>query len=455
VGNLVEFLDVSASPLDNRLVGRSIDVPKTGNRSEAAAVDFIGWVIGRGSPAVAVEIVHGDSVLRRSPVGVQRSDVAAHFQGIPGAEAAGFQTALNLSGMRELELTVRAVLHDQTRVPIGVIRSRSYWRGAAGPEAAPLVSVVIPCFNQAHFLTEAIESVFAQTYPHVEIVVVDDGSTDNTSEIAARYPGARCVRQENSGLAGARNTGLRRSNGEYLVFLDSDDRLLPDAIQLGLESLAERPECAFVSGQSRVIAQDGGVLWERQPQPAERDSYAALLRRNYIATTAVVLFRRAVFEAVGVFDTSVDACADYEMYLRIARTYPVCSHDRVVIDYRLHGGNMSRNAELMLEMFLKVLRRQRPYVRRDPGLRAAYREGLRMGGSEFAGRLVQAVRDRLFERRSGAAVRGLAALARHYPRGLAAFVSGHAVENSRAKRIERQLDSSKNSSSGESWHRPD
>lgn len=437
------FDDVSHSPLDEqRLVGRSIDVPKTGNCAGAAAVDIIGWALGRDSPAVAVEIVHGETVLRRAPVGIRRTDIAARFDGVPGAEAAGFQTTLNLSGTRDVELNVRAVLRDQTRVPIGVIRGHGHWRGAAALEAAPLVSVVIPCFNQAHFLTEAIESVFSQTYPHVEVVVVDDGSTDNTAEIAARYPGVRCVRQENRGLAGARNTGLRRSNGEFLVFLDSDDRLLPEAIQLGLETLAARPECAFVSGQIRVIALDGGILWEWQPQPAERDSYPALLRRNYIATPAVVVFRRAAFEAVGVFDTTVHACADYELYLRVARAYPVCSHDQVVIDYRLHGGNMSRNPELMLEMLVKVLRAQRPYVRRDPRLRAAYREGFRVARREFGGRLVQAVRDRVSERRWGAAATGLAALASHYPLGLAALLSGPAAEASRVNRIERRLESS-------------
>src|SRR5918997_500688 len=107
-----------------------------------------------------------------------------------------------------------------------------------------LVSVVIPCYNQAHFLGEAIESVLSQTYPHFEVVVVDDGSTDNTQEVAARYPGVRYIRQENQGLAGARNAGIRRSNGSFLVFLDADDRLLPRALEAGLKALKEHPECA-------------------------------------------------------------------------------------------------------------------------------------------------------------------------------------------------------------------
>src|SRR5215213_3125487 len=101
--------------------------------------------------------------------------------------------------------------------------------------ASPLVSVVIPCYNQAHFLGEAIESVLAQSYPNFEIVVVDDGSTDDTSEVAGSYPKVRLVRQENQGLSGARNAGLARSEGEYVVFLDADDRLRPEALEAHLE----------------------------------------------------------------------------------------------------------------------------------------------------------------------------------------------------------------------------
>ena len=122
---------------------------------------------------------------------------------------------------------------DQAGVAQGPSGGQHDWQvaedervGADERAEAALVSVVIPCYNQAHFLGEAIESVLAQTYPHLEIVVVDDGSTDNTGEVAARYPGVRYVRQENQGLAAARNTGLRHSSGDYLVFLDADDRLL-------------------------------------------------------------------------------------------------------------------------------------------------------------------------------------------------------------------------------------
>src|SRR5215211_9350661 len=106
--------------------------------------------------------------------------------------------------------------------------------GKERPAEAGLVSVVIPCYNQAHFLGEAIESVLSQSYRNFEILVVDDGSTDNTSEVASRYERVRIVRQENRGLSGARNRGLREAKGEYVVFLDADDRLLPGALEASL-----------------------------------------------------------------------------------------------------------------------------------------------------------------------------------------------------------------------------
>src|SRR5215210_7397761 len=134
-----------------------------------------------------------------------------------------------------------------------------------GPSTAPegrpgreggLVSVVIPCYNQAHFLDEAIESVLSQSYTNFEVIVVDDGSTDTTSEVASGHAdaGVRLFRQENRGLAGARNRGLAESKGEYVVFLDSDDRLLGEALAVGVRELKSHPGCAFVAGRCTFIA---------------------------------------------------------------------------------------------------------------------------------------------------------------------------------------------------------
>src|SRR3954469_14899324 len=115
---------------------------------------------------------------------------------------------------------------------------RVHTREPHGTVPVTSVAVVIPCYKQANYLPDAIQSVLDQTHDRVEIVVVDDGSPDNTREVAARYATVRYVRQENQGLASARNTGIRESVSPYLVFLDADDRLLPNALAAGLACFA-------------------------------------------------------------------------------------------------------------------------------------------------------------------------------------------------------------------------
>src|SRR5436853_1616118 len=226
-----------------------------------------------------------------------------------------------------------------------------------------LVSVIIPCYNQAHYLNDAIESILAQSCADFEIVVVDDGSADNTAEVAAGYPGVRCIRQDNQGLAAARNTGLRESRGDYLVFLDADDRLLPGALEAGLACLLAHSEYAFVSGHYRYIKEDGSLLNEYPQEKIEEDHYLAFLQGNYVGMHATVMYRRTALEQVGGFNTYLRACEDYDLYLRLSRQFPISRHQAIVAEYRQHGTNMSGNVELMLKKALAVLRSQRQYVK--------------------------------------------------------------------------------------------
>ena len=201
-----------------------------------------------------------------------------------------------------------------------------------GPE---LISVVIPCYNQAQFLGEAIESVLAQTYLPVEIVVVDDGSTDDPEKVAGRYPGVSFVRQANRGPAAARNTGLNKSTGSYLLFLDADDRLLPHGLEISERCLRNSPY-AFVSGHCAYILEDGSPL-STPPQPVvERDHYLELLRKNYIWAGSTVLHRRVSLEAVDGYDPSpaLKGAEDLDLYLRIARVSPVFCHGALISEYR-------------------------------------------------------------------------------------------------------------------------
>ena len=229
--------------------------------------------------------------------------------------------------------------------------------------ASGLVSVIIPCYNQAHFLHEAIESVLAQTYSNREIIVVNDGSTDSTAEVAGRYSAVRHIYQENAGPSAARNTGLKQTSGEYLVFLDADDRLLPEALEMGVDCLRQHPECAFASGFCRLIVADGSLLGKPEQLCIARDHYLEFLRRNYIWCPSSVIYRRSVLETVKGFNTSLGRAEDYDLFLRITKDHPIFCHSQFVADYRLHGSSRSADHSAMLRDTLKALNAQWDFVK--------------------------------------------------------------------------------------------
>ena len=265
--------------------------------------------------------------------------------------------------------------------------------------ATGVVSIVIPCYRQAHFLGQAIESALSQSYPHVQVIVVNDGSPDEVRAVAAQYP-VQYIEQENAGLAAARNTGLASCRGEFVVFLDADDRLLPDGVRQNVARLVEDPSLGFVVGASRYIARDGTRLPTGQPVWPHGDVYSELLRRNRIRMPAMVMFRRSVLSEIGGFDSSVDACADYDMYLRVSRRFAVAFHDGLVAEYRRHGENMSLDPARMLLEMTCVLNRQRPLVRGDAGRRAALEQGRRHVQEYYGDQLAERIRNRVRERRA-------------------------------------------------------
>jgi glycosyltransferase involved in cell wall biosynthesis len=438
---VIEILDVSLpETVSARLRGRNIDAPAPDSKTTGHLVQFSGWVLGRECPAVGVELLNANNVCRRVRVNIHRPDVSAVYPEVPEAEYSGFMIQMSVLGLTpEIEFLLQAVLKDQSRVPIGVIRVQRRWRQDIDDKDRPLVSVVIPCYNQAHFLGEAIESVLAQTYPHFEIVVVDDGSTDNTAAVVTGYPGVRYFRQENQGLSAARNTGLRHTIGKRLVFLDADDRLMPCALEIGLACFRDHPECAFVYGHSRFMTFDGSLFhWQPRPR-VEGDYYLALLRGCPIFATGSVMYRREVFESVTGFNPSLSPAADYELYYRIARQFPIRCHNQTTVEYRKHGASMTRRGELMLRYNLAALRAQWKHVRRSTQQKEAYKTGIRFWKHAWGHYVVTEVRGSIGAKQWKRAIQGAWALLCFCPSYLSLVMSDKPMLQKVRDRIKRAV----------------
>lgn len=237
----------------------------------------------------------------------------------------------------------------------------------------PLISVIIPCYNHGKFLKKAVKSVQSQDITEVEIIVVDDGSTDNTFQVAENLA-VHYIKQKNSGLSSARNTGIEQSNGDFLVFLDADDWLLPGSLETNRNILIEQPELAFVSGAHEKVFEKKGVTHEVFVTVND-NHYLRMLEGNYIGMHATVMYRSWVFDEF-LFDPSLNMCEDYELYLRITQNYPVVHHTKKVAAYRFHASNMSDNTPNMLEAALSVLKRQKSHLTTNVE-KQAYKNGLR------------------------------------------------------------------------------
>jgi glycosyltransferase involved in cell wall biosynthesis len=257
---------------------------------------------------------------------------------------------------------------------LGRSAARPWWDSRL-PRDAATVAVIITAFNQARFLGEAIISVLAQTRQADEIIVVDDGSTDNPGNVVAQFPKICLIRQNNRGPSAARNRGLQCCKTSHLVFLDADDRLLPTALETGLRCFAGRYDCAFVYGGFRVISENGHPVGPDCYWPIEGDAYLALLRKNLLGPSTTVLYRRECLLAVNGFDEALWRAEDYELYLRIAQRYPIASHPGIVAEYRRHAQNVTNNHLQQLKAVLRILDLHEVRMPRDSIARAALKEG--------------------------------------------------------------------------------
>ncbi len=240
--------------------------------------------------------------------------------------------------------------------------------------ADTLVSVVIPCYNQAHFLEAAIISVLEQSYTITEIVVVDDGSTDGTELACSKYEKVRYVRVERVGVSAARNIGVQFTKGDFVVFLDADDLLYPNAVELNLFYFTQYKRLAYVSGGHDRIDKEGKYLKAHEAVVKADDNYWSLLQGNYIGMEGTVMYRRELFFRWH-FDAMLARCEDYDLNLRIARRLPVFGHSVKVAAYRIHGQNASANGKMMAEAALGVLKKQEIFLQNEEEM-SAYRSGI-------------------------------------------------------------------------------
>lgn len=227
------------------------------------------------------------------------------------------------------------------------------------------VDVIIPAFNAAKYLPIALESVFSQTFDDWQILLVDDGSTDNTAEVIAPFldrfgSKIRYIKQNNRGLPAARNTAIRASTSEFLALLDADDVWMPCRLSESLKVLAERPRAGLAYGLITCIDPEGRILktWnEGNPRHAEGRIAPYIYMRKVELPCPTITFRRKCVDEVGLFDETMRATEDRELWLRIALRYEVAFVPKVVAAYRVSPDSMSTDPQRMLQAQLQFIRK--------------------------------------------------------------------------------------------------
>ena len=219
-----------------------------------------------------------------------------------------------------------------------------------------LISIVIPAYNAASTLRETLASASRQTHEAIEIIVVDDGSTDGVfavaQGIAATEPRLRIVRQENRGVAAARNRGIALARGAWVATLDADDLWRPDKLSRQLDS-ARRSNAAtgFVYCWSRDIDADGRV-WRDGPRPTADGRVALRLLADNFCNSSALLLRRDAALAVGGYNEQLRRCEDVQFQLRLARSFPAAVAPAYLVGYRKREGSLSSDPEAMFSAWL-------------------------------------------------------------------------------------------------------
>jgi glycosyltransferase involved in cell wall biosynthesis len=228
----------------------------------------------------------------------------------------------------------------------------------------PRVDVIIPAYNAAKYLPAAIESVVTQTMTDWRILLVDDGSTDNTAEIVAPFldrlgPKISYIKQDNRGLPAARNTAVLASTSEFLALLDADDLWMPCRLSESVKILEERPQAGLAYGQVTVIDMEGRPLrtFEGNPRHAEGRIAPYIYTREVTLPCPTMTFRRSCIDEVGYFDETMRATEDRDLWLRIALRHEVAFVPKMLASYRVSPNSMSNDSQRMFQSQLQFIRK--------------------------------------------------------------------------------------------------
>lgn len=223
----------------------------------------------------------------------------------------------------------------------------------------PGVSVVIPAYNYGRFVGRAVDSVLRQSYSNFELLVVDDGSTDNTPAVLTQYadPRMRCIRKVNAGLSAARNTGIAEARFPFVAFLDADDEWLPSFLETAMKAFEEiGPSFALVACIGEPMDAEGRPLPLKLTAALRDCEWTVrdiLIRTRFMPSSVVV--RRSVFEECGDFDTSLRSSEDRDMWIRIGARHRLYCVGKILVRICKHDSNMSRNATRMKSNMRRVL----------------------------------------------------------------------------------------------------
>jgi len=226
----------------------------------------------------------------------------------------------------------------------------------------PKVDVIIPAYNAARYLPTAIESVIAQTFEDWRIQLVDDGSTDNTAEVVARFlerlgPKLNYIRQPNGGLPAARNAAIRHSTAEFLALLDADDVWLPCRLSESLEAFEGRPRVGLTYGFNQRIDPEGKIIdvADRRQKNGEGKIAPFLYMKKVDLPCPTITFRKVCIDEVGMFDETLRATEDRDLWFRIALRYEVALVPKVTALYRVSPNSMSSDSGRMLQARLQFI----------------------------------------------------------------------------------------------------